>query len=97
MSDTEYHGHLPDDPDVASNELIVDLLPISNSKHYKRDDGTDGPGIIYRENEATDLTTMLVANGGANVFIRKSTEKKKLKPSLCPKSHCPAPFQYSVG
>jgi hypothetical protein len=97
VSDTEYHGHLPDDPGVALNELIVDLLPLSSSKYYKRDEGTDGPGIIYREKDAADLTTMLVANGGANVFIRKSTEKNKLKPSLCPKSHCPAPFQYSVG
>ena len=97
MSDTEYYGHLPDDIEMESSKLVIDLLPLSNSKYYKRNDGIDGPGIIYKEDTATEFTKMLVANGGANVFIRKSTKKNKLTPSICPKTHCPAPFQYSIG
>ena len=68
-----------------------------NHHGYTKRDGDDGPGIIYKENAATDLTSMLTMNNGANVFIRRSKEKKSVRPSLCPKTHCPSAFQYSIG
>ena len=90
VSDLEYSGH------DAYNKLVIDMLPLSNSDSHHRD-GTTGPGIVYREDSSTLLTDSLAANGGSNVFIRKSNKKKSVQPSLCPKSHCPEPFQFSIG
>ena len=91
VSDVDYQGHIDGD-----GNLVVDMLPMSSSGHFKRD-GASGPGIIYREDSSTDTTDGLEANGGSNVFIRKSNRKKNIQPSLCPKTHCPAPFQFSIG
>ena len=91
VSDVDYYGHI--DGDV---NLIVDILPLSSPDHYKTV-GDTGSGIVYREDSSTDSTDGLEANGGSNVFIRKSNRKKNIQPSLCPKTHCPAPFQFSIG
>ena len=95
ISDVEYGGHLANSPD-DNTDVVVDLLPIGNPDYYKRD-GTTGPGVLYKEKGATDFTNLLENNGGANVFIRNSKEKKRIKPSLCPKTHCPPSFEYSIG
>ena len=75
--------------------MLIDLLPETHQDFYVRN--ATGPGIIYKENDATDLTSTIDKNEGANVFIRKSNEKKMVKPSVCPKAHCPDSFQYSIG
>ena len=101
VSDVEYYGHLWNSgvlggPD-GYGKLVIDMLPVSNPDYYKRD-GITGPGIVYKEEAATGLhVDTLETNGGSNIFIRKSTAKKNIQPSLCPKTHCPAPFQYSIG
>ena len=101
VSDVEYYGHLWNSGQLAGSEgaskLVVDMLPVSNPGYYKRD-GNTGQGIIYKEDSATGLhVDTLEKNGGSNIFIRKSTAKENIQPSLCPKTHCPASFQYSLG
>ena len=94
VSAREYDGHFVEDWHEATDAL-VDLSPNASPNHYKTD--SSGPGVLYKEKGATDVTAMLQSNGGSNVFIRKSDEKKRIKPSLCPKTHCPPSFQYSIG
>ena len=100
VSDVEYDGHIWNTGQLngaeGADKIVVDLLPISNKNYYKRE-GANGLGIVYREHSSTDLTENLETNGGSNVFIRKSNKKKNIQPSLCPKTHCPAPFQFSIG
>ena len=91
VSDVDYYGHIDGD-----GNLVVDMLPLSSPDHYKTV-GATGPGIVYREDSSTESTDGLEANGGSNVFVRKSNRKKNVQPSLCPKTHCPAPFQFSIG
>ena len=95
VNDVEYPGHLLHDPEAGAG-LTIDLFPFSSPNFYKWE-GSVGNGVLYREGEAANRTGMLEKHGGANVFIRKSKERKMVKPSNCPKSHCPAPFQYSIG
>ena len=94
ISDVNYGSRWWQRPGNAGDPLI-DLYGTDSVN--KVQPGGPAPGMLYVENGRTDYTHLVEHHGGANVFIRRSSFKKSLQPSLCPKAHCPKGFQYSIG
>ena len=80
---------------MGYSNFVIDILSLEDSNFHGQN--ATGPAVVYKEGGATDLTSIIKANEGANVFIRRSNERNMVKPSVCPKTHCPDSFQYSIG